>query len=200
MTTLTREQLLKDAEVMMRQKGYSAFSYADLAKSIGITKAGIHYHFSSKEKLGEEVVKQAYSETEIRFSDIIASHSSAAQRIDVYASLFEESYRAGLLPLCCALSAEVANLPEIITEQTTRYFELQLAWLRRVIVEGFRTGEVTSDASPDEIALAVINLCEGASVVARATRKPEVFAANRKHIFKLLGTTPPGEQNHAGLE
>lgn len=200
MTTLTREQLLKDAEVMMRQKGYSAFSYADLAKRIGITKAGIHYHFPSKDRLGEEVVKQAYSDTEVRLSDIIASYSSAAQRIDVYASLFEESFRAGLLPLCCALSAEVANLPEQITGQTTRYFEMQLAWLSRVIEEGIRSGEVISGTAPDESALAVINLCEGASVVARATRKPEVFAANRKHIFKLLGATLPGEHEHAELE
>lgn len=200
MTTLTREQLLKDAESMMRQKGYSAFSYADLAKSIGITKAAIHYHFSAKDVLGEEVVKQAYADTEIQLGSIVASFPSSAQQIDVYAGLFEESYRAGLLPLCCALSAEVANLSQNIIDQTARYFDMQLCWLSSVIAEGIRKGELSSDIIPDECALAVINLCEGASVVARATRKPEVFAVNRKHIFKLLGANLPREYEHAGLE
>ncbi|HBA3543394.1 TPA: TetR/AcrR family transcriptional regulator, partial [Escherichia coli] len=32
MTTMTRERLLSEAEHLMREKGYSAFSYADLSK------------------------------------------------------------------------------------------------------------------------------------------------------------------------
>ncbi|POD96716.1 TetR family transcriptional regulator, partial [Pectobacterium odoriferum] len=32
MTTMTRERLLSEAEYLMRAKGYSAFSYADLSK------------------------------------------------------------------------------------------------------------------------------------------------------------------------
>ncbi|MXD47054.1 helix-turn-helix transcriptional regulator, partial [Escherichia coli] len=42
MTTMTRERLLSEAEHLMREKGYSAFSYADLSKIVGITKASIH--------------------------------------------------------------------------------------------------------------------------------------------------------------
>ncbi|MBL1569714.1 TetR/AcrR family transcriptional regulator, partial [Klebsiella pneumoniae] len=34
MTTMTRERLLSEAEHLMREKGYSAFSYADLSKIV----------------------------------------------------------------------------------------------------------------------------------------------------------------------
>ncbi|HIE19064.1 TPA: TetR/AcrR family transcriptional regulator, partial [Candidatus Bathyarchaeota archaeon] len=32
--------------------GYGGFSYSDLSKALGITKASIHHHFPSKEELG----------------------------------------------------------------------------------------------------------------------------------------------------
>ena len=53
MTTMTRERLLSEAEHLMREKGYSAFSYADLSKIVGITKASINHHFPTNDIVGE---------------------------------------------------------------------------------------------------------------------------------------------------
>src|SRR6185295_2042375 len=62
MTTATRqrsetaEQILDLAETLIQTRGYSAFSYQDIADSLGIRKASIHYHFPSKTDLGIAVV------------------------------------------------------------------------------------------------------------------------------------------------
>ena len=53
----TRSDLLTAAELLLRTKGYSAFSYADLAQEIGIKKASIHHHFPTKEGLGIAVIE-----------------------------------------------------------------------------------------------------------------------------------------------
>lgn len=186
MSTMTRERLISEAEQLMRQKGYSAFSYADLSKIIGITKASIHHHFPTKEILGEQVVKQAFTDTQGQFDRIQATAKSAADQIKAYVALFEESYRATLLPLCCALSAETANLPHNITEQTSHYFDMQITWLAGVIARGIKSGEFSDTVQPPDAALLIINLCEGASVVARATGRPEVFAGSLQHILLIL--------------
>lgn len=52
MSITTKAALLRAAETQMRSKGYSAFSYADLAAQIGIKKASIRHHFPTKESLG----------------------------------------------------------------------------------------------------------------------------------------------------
>ena len=44
----TAEQILDLAETLIQTRGYSAFSYQDIADSLGIRKASIHYHFPSK--------------------------------------------------------------------------------------------------------------------------------------------------------
>ncbi|WP_371915197.1 TetR/AcrR family transcriptional regulator [Pseudomonas fluorescens] len=45
MSITTKAALLSYAQTQMRSKGYSAFSYADLAAKVGIRKASIHHHF-----------------------------------------------------------------------------------------------------------------------------------------------------------
>ncbi|NEP24379.1 TetR/AcrR family transcriptional regulator, partial [Moorena sp. SIO3I6] len=54
----TAQQILDVAQSMVRNRGYSAFSYADISKEIGIRKASIHYHFPSKDDLVKELVKR----------------------------------------------------------------------------------------------------------------------------------------------
>ena len=174
MTTMTRERLLSEAEHLMREKGYSVFSYADLSKIVGITKASIHHHFPTKDILGEQVVIQAFSDTQRVFEQI-------------------EATEASLLPLCCALSAETANLPQAITVQTSLYFDMQIEWLTKVVRAGMESGEFSSHAEPSDIALMIINVCEGSSVVAHATARPEVFANSLKYIKLLLNTPHSGE-------
>ena len=47
----TRQLILDKSEVLVRTRGYTAFSYADLAADLGVTKASVHYHFATKEEL-----------------------------------------------------------------------------------------------------------------------------------------------------
>lgn len=81
MTTMTRERLLSEAEHLMREKGYSAFSYADLSKIVGITKASIHHHFPTKDILGEQVVIQAFSDTQRVFEQIEATEKARREEL-----------------------------------------------------------------------------------------------------------------------
>ena len=57
----TAEQILDLAETLIQTRGYSAFSYQDIADSLGIRKASIHYHFPSKSDLGVAVVDRYMS-------------------------------------------------------------------------------------------------------------------------------------------
>jgi len=62
----TAEQILDLAETLIQTRGYSAFSYQDIADSLGIRKASIHYHFPSKTDLGIAVVEATISSRHIR--------------------------------------------------------------------------------------------------------------------------------------
>ncbi|HBC7430121.1 MULTISPECIES: TetR/AcrR family transcriptional regulator [Providencia] len=186
MSLMTKDRLLNEANLLIRKQGYSAFSYADLSKIIGITKASIHHHFPTKGVMGEEVVVRSLEEMNVLFSQIESQSTSVRKRLMAYMDIFAEGYRTSMLPLCCALSADLANLPDNVKQQATTYFETQIAWLTRILSEGQTTGEVSHAISPKKTALIILNICEGASVVARATHKANLFEDSLEQIILLL--------------
>lgn len=186
MTLMTRDRLLNEANLQMRMRGYSAFSYADLSKKIGITKASIHHHFPTKDMLGEEVVIRAQEEMNALFSRIESQSTSVRDRLTAYMDIFAEGYRTSLLPLCCALSADLANLPDNVKLQATTYFDSQISWLTRILAAGQAAGEVSATVRPEKTALIILNICEGASVVARATHKASLFEDSLEQIIFIL--------------
>ena len=54
--TDTATRILDVAERLVQVRGFNAFSYADVAAELQITKAALHYHFASKADLGSALV------------------------------------------------------------------------------------------------------------------------------------------------
>jgi AcrR family transcriptional regulator len=52
----TREHIISLADTIIRQKGFNAFSYADIAAVLNIRNAAVHYHFPAKSLLGQAVI------------------------------------------------------------------------------------------------------------------------------------------------
>ncbi|ASK28481.1 TetR family transcriptional regulator [Neisseria chenwenguii] len=181
----TREKLLDLADRLIREKGYSSFSYADLAKEIGISKASIHHHFPAKEDLGLAVVEQTQTALAERLAAIRQQFSSAKERLQAYIDIFAEGLHTPLLPLCGAMSAEMANLPEALQMKTCDYFSFQLKWLESVLQEAAANGEC-SGVLPADAALLVLNACEGASLVAKAVERTDIFELTKQQIWTAL--------------
>ncbi len=87
----TRELLLKEAEALMRTRGYAAFSYADLSERIGIRKASIHHHFPTKEDLGNALIDSYLVKFEDALADVLAKDRRSATRLSRYAEFFVDS-------------------------------------------------------------------------------------------------------------
>ena len=52
----TAARILDIAEQLVQVRGFNAFSYADIAAQLKITKAALHYHFAGKAELGEALI------------------------------------------------------------------------------------------------------------------------------------------------
>ena len=53
----TSMQILDVAQKLVQTRGFNAFSYADIAKVLGVTTASLHYHFASKADLGVKLIE-----------------------------------------------------------------------------------------------------------------------------------------------
>lgn len=169
MITGTRDALLVAAENLLRTRGYAAFSYADLAETVGIRKASIHHHFPTKEALGIAIVENYMARVRDEFGHIEVEHRGVAGRLDAFFRMFSASNGVGLLPLCGALAAEMAALPPNLQTLTQKFFEMQLKWLTGILHKGIANGEIPVGGGARQKAFQLLSVLEGASFINWAT-------------------------------
>jgi TetR/AcrR family transcriptional repressor of nem operon len=164
----TRSDLLTTAELLLRTKGYAAFSYADLAADIGIKKASIHHHFPTKEGLAIAIVESYLFRYKKQLEVINDECTGIIERLNAFALMFAQSSENGMLPLCGALAAELLALPESLKEMTRDFFEIHLDWLQANIALGQAAGELKAELDGVKIARVILNTLEGGSFVSWA--------------------------------
>jgi TetR/AcrR family transcriptional repressor of nem operon len=167
----TAEQILDLAETLIQTRGYSAFSYQDIADSLGIRKASIHYHFPSKTDLGIAVVDRYVA----RFSGALAALAADSTRSSMaMLDMYVEPYTAfaktpDRICLCGALSGEILALPAELRTHVDGFFRAHQDWLAGILKRGAARGEFTLDAPPAKAARFIFSALQGALLVKRTT-------------------------------
>lgn len=162
----TRQQILDKAEVLVRTRGYTAFSYADLAADLGVTKASVHYHFATKEDLVLAIFQRCSSRGRDFLAQLTQDHADVRDRMRAYAESFVFSVESGMMPVCGTLAAERMVLPDSTYPLIRDFFQMQIDWLTAVIAEGVAAGVIAPPMPPQQAAMVVFSALEGGTMIA----------------------------------
>jgi len=94
--------------------------------------------------------------------------------------------------LCGMLAAEYETLPGPMREAVVRFFDVNEAWLGKVLAQGRREGNLTFAGSAKEAARLIIGGLEGAMLVARAQGGVARFRATAERLIASFAGTPAG--------
>lgn len=178
MAVSTREALVQTAENLMRTRGYTAFSYADLSEAVGIRKASIHHHFPTKEDLGATIVEEYINRVRTEFGRIELQHEHVIGRLEAFLQIFRSSADGGLLPLCGALAAEMSALPLSLQQLTQRFFDMQLSWLTKTLEQGIQLKEIPKGSGAKHKAFLLLSILEGSSFINWAIKNEDPLTPN----------------------
>ena len=198
MNSHTRQIILQEDEVLIRTRGYAAFSYADLAGRIGVTKASIHYYFPAKEDLVLQLTEDYVTRFRAALAGILARHATAGARLRAYAQLFLAGFEQGMLPYCGALSAERSALPIAMHGPIQAFFQLHLDWLGGVLDDGRAAGELATRAAPGHLALLLLSTLEGGTFVGWAMERKAMVLAAFESVLAGIETQQPHIQAASG--
>lgn len=173
----TRELILDDTQRLIQTRGYTNFSYADIATTLAVTTATIHYHFPAKADLGLATIARyrqrlaEHLEQTARDSDGFPEQFSGF--LQMYTALIEDDY---LLCPGVMLAAEIESLPEAIRHEVSGFFTDQEQWLAgkiRHIVSS--SPGVDIDEWCVGIARHTVAALEGGLILSRLTNDAERF-------------------------
>jgi TetR/AcrR family transcriptional regulator, transcriptional repressor for nem operon len=167
----TAEQILDLAETLIQTRGYSAFSYQDIADGLGIRKASIHYHFPSKTDLGIAVIDRYIARFDAALTTIADDQSqSSMAMLDCYVQPYLQfAGTPDRVCLCGALAGEMLALPPAMRQRVDLFFKTHQAWLTKILKRGVARGEFELVAPESKVARFVFAALQGALLVKRTT-------------------------------
>jgi TetR/AcrR family transcriptional repressor of nem operon len=173
--TSTAAQILDVAERLVQERGFNGFSYADVARELGVTKAALHYHFASKAELGDALIERYAARFFEALSKVDGLQPEAPDKLRAYAQLYADVFRDDRMCLCGMLAADYATLSDPMRERVVRFFDDNELWLSRVLEDGRKAGTIAFDGPASRVARTMIGGLEGAMLVARPYHDLERF-------------------------
>lgn len=181
--TDTASAILDVAERLVQTRGFNAFSYADVATELGITKPALHYHFAGKAELGEALVARYTDRFDEALGTIDTSGAGPARKLEAYVDLYSQVLAQDRMCLCGMLAADYHTLPESMRNAIISFFDQNETWLAGVVDQGRKDRTLEVEGSSREVARMIIGALEGAMLVARTYLDPDRFANSARRLL-----------------
>lgn len=182
----TRERILRSARRLFNKKGFAEVTIDEIMIAAGLTRGGFYRHFKTKDELYSEALlqftcKNPPEDWQSKHVDPCAEGATLARMImDAYLSREHLHDREGSCPTV-SLASDVARS----SEKVRRAFRTVLEMMLTVFV-----ANLAGDDARDR-ALALVSVCVGTMVVARAVDDPALAnafrKAARKHVLANSG-------------
>jgi len=166
----TLDMLLDAAEINIRQKGYNAVSFRELADGLGIKSASVHYYFRKKEDLGIALIER-YSN---RFFETLNRQAAKVHGSQEKLHVFCQTYKQALVSsnaicLCGILGAETCSLPEMVARKVAAFFEANIKWLEDELSHEWTTLQRRCRSRQ------VVATLQGAMMLSISLKNPKLF-------------------------
>ena len=150
------------AESLIRQKGYTAFSYDDLSKHLGISKASIHYHFVKKEDLGLAAKRRSTDQRLVDFSSKMQhSEDSVEAKFVQFCHLQSEQLADNEICPISSLQADFELLPETMRQKIQEISQFELSVMYDLITLNVNDADPGHETKSYATALAMLSAIKG---------------------------------------
>lgn len=150
----TKGQIIQLADNLIREKGYNAFSFYDISKSVGIKTASIHYHFPAKSDLGVAVIEQHINNLNLvkkRFN-----RKSPVEKLDKFFSIYSAIKNENKICLVGSLATDFNTLDKKVKDKLKIFSDNMLDWVSDFLEEGRNNNVFQFEGSPRTKAIMII--------------------------------------------
>ncbi len=180
----TQEKIIALSNVLIQQRGFQGFSYADLENGIGIRKASIHHHFPSKTDLGLaycDYKTAQFKQLQAELNQLPAGMQRLQGYLDAFSDCAEQGQMCGVYAM---LSDSHLLLPELQLA-IYRLAQLEQHLLQDILASGQASAEIRDAQSPTELAMMVSAALKGALLLNRIPPHDAYRAAVRAIVHWL---------------
>jgi TetR/AcrR family transcriptional regulator, lmrAB and yxaGH operons repressor len=185
--------LVETAATLFRRQGYAATGLNQILDEAGVKAGSLYHHFpQGKQQLAAAVVDGAGADIERLLRRLLASGRSVADIVDRWIDLLAAGLAGDQRDGCPIepIATESVNGSPLVRAASARAFRGWCAAIEeRLRADGWREAgpENNPQRNPENVAVAVISLIEGALILSRIAGDPAALNAAKPAARSLLG-------------
>ncbi|WP_330984648.1 MULTISPECIES: TetR/AcrR family transcriptional regulator [Enterobacterales] len=154
-----REQLMDIALMLFARQGIARVSLNAIAKKAGVTPAMLHYYFTSREALVEQLLEERFMPLRNRISLVFSEHpgdpiTSLTLMVKVLADLAEQN--AWFAPLW--MQEMIGEMPILLQHMHARFGDDKHHQMLTTIKDWQESGKLNAELSPELLITTLISL------------------------------------------
>ena len=186
---LRRDEIVRAAAEVFKQRGYQGTSLADVAEAAGTERASLYYYVSSKEELLDEVVTDVVRANLAVAEDIRDGPGSAPAKLRELVTGLMTSYAEHYPFLYVYLQEDLAHVPAARRAWAQEMRQVNRRWeaaVTQIVQQGIDEGTMRSTAPARETAFGVVGMVSWTSRWFNPGRSPVDAAAIGETYARLL--------------
>jgi TetR/AcrR family transcriptional repressor of nem operon len=190
--TDTKDRILDTAQGLVLEKGFAATSLDDIIRATGLTKGAFFHHFRSKADLARKLVER-FAEADFAFFDEWSRRAEALADDDplqtaiIFIKLFEEWLGNLPTPFAGCLFAVFVYENDAFDQDINDFVRTSLerwqTYYEKLFAAVLATRRARIDVTARALAEAYVSTMEGAFILARAYKEPELIV-RQSRLFR----------------
>ncbi|WP_443947533.1 TetR/AcrR family transcriptional regulator [Pedobacter sp. AW1-32] len=168
----TRNYIIEQTAAIFNKKGYAGTSMNDLTAATGLTKGSIYGNFANKDEVALAAFDYNHQQMVMRISAAMAKQKSITDKLMVYMNMYTDYLQDSKLSGGCPVLNTAVDADDTHPTLREKAIYAVNSWkqaISRLVIEGQHNGEIRNALLPEQVALTIIAMIEGAVMIARLT-------------------------------
>lgn len=185
----TRQFIIEKTAPVFNTKGYAGTSLSDLTHATGLTKGSIYGNFQNKDEVALASFDYNFNRVTNYIKNRILASENAIDRLLVYPRVYRDFLKIPFLQPGCPIlntSTEADDTHPLLKAKAADALAFWKKSLENQIKRGIARDEIKKDAKPDELAIIIMSLIEGAVMQAKVTGKQTELRITMNYLENLI--------------
>lgn len=185
----TKRYILEKTAPIFNEKGFAGTSLSDLTSATGLTKGSIYGNFENKDEVAIAAFDFNFSTVTAYFKEKIIQTENAIERLLVYPQVYRNFLEIPFLKPGCPILNTATEADDTHPQLKEKAFSALSFWktsIQNQILRGIKRGEIKQETDPEQFAVILMSLVEGAIMQAKVTDSDVELRISMDFLEKII--------------
>jgi AcrR family transcriptional regulator len=185
----TKQFIIEKTAPIFNAKGYAGTSLSDLTEATGLTKGSIYGNFENKDEVALAAFDHNYSLIVAYLRKQIEARPNMIDRLLVYPETYRNFLNLPILKAGCPIlntATEADDTHPLLRKKAIAALGFWKKAIEKSITTGIEQNEIKATAQPQEFAIIMMSLIEGAVMQAKVTGSSEALHITMDHLEHMI--------------